>query len=153
MGLFNSINIASTGLTAQRLRADVIAGNLANAGTTRTPEGGPFRRSRVIFEAINAQPTWNTPFLPKNLDGGIGRGVRVKAIEVDKSTEPIYKYMPGHPDAIKSGERQGYVDMSNVHVAMEMVDLIAASRAYEANVSLINGSKNMFMRALDIRRA
>jgi flagellar basal-body rod protein FlgC len=152
MGLFSSINTASSGLTAQRTRLDVISNNVANANTTRTAEGGPFRRSRVIFRPRVQQPYWRSPFLPKYLDNGVGKGVRIKKIEQDFDALPRLVYDPSHPDAIKTGPRKGYVEYPNVNVVSEMVDMISASRSYEANVAIINGSKSMFMKALDIGR-
>ena len=152
MGVFSSINIASSGLTAQRTRLDVIANNIANVNTTRTTEGGPFRKSRVVFRPRVDQPYWRSPFLPDYLDNGVGKGVQINRIEEDVDTEPRLVYDPTHPDAIQSGPRKGYVEYPNVNIVNEMVDMIAASRSYEANVSLINGSKSMFMKALDIGR-
>jgi len=150
MGIYNSINIAATGLTANRLRLDVISDNMANVNTTRTAEGGAFKRSRVIMRPMTEGPYWRSPFLPDSLDNGLGRGVRVVEIEKDRSTEPRYVYDPQHPDAILSGPREGYVEMPNVDVVTEMVDMISASRSYEANAAVIEGSKTMFQRALDI---
>src|SRR5512145_2571480 len=144
MGLFTSINIAATGLTAERLRQDVIADNIANASTTRTQEGGPFRRSRVVLRPINSQPYFRLPFLPKQWDNGAGQGVRVSTVEKDYAKEPRLVYDPTHPDAIKEGPKAGYVEMPNVDIVTEMVDLISASRSYEANSTIINGSKSMF---------
>jgi len=95
-------------------------------------------------------PYWRSPFLPEGLDNGIGRGVRVAEIEKDYKSENKLVYDPTHPDAIKSGPREGYVEMPNVDIVSEMVDLIAASRAYEANASVVEGSKSMFQRALEI---
>jgi len=152
MGLFSSINIAATGMTAERLRSDVIADNIANASTTRTPEGGPFRRSRVVLRPRVDQPYFRLPFLPKQWDNGVGRGVRVSEVQKDQSTPTRLVYDPTHPDAIQSGPRAGYVEYSNVNIVTEMVDLIAASRAYEANSAIINGSKSMFLKALEIGR-
>lgn len=152
MGLYSSLNIAASGLTAQRLRQDVIADNIANATTTRTTEGGPFRRSRVIVRPRVEQPYWRTPFLPDRLDNGVGRGVRVVDIQKDMDAKPKLVYDPTHPDAIKSGPRAGYVEMPNVNVVSEMVDLISAGRSYEANIAVVNGAKTMFQRALDIGR-
>ncbi len=152
MGMFTSINIAATGLTAQRTRLDVIANNIANVNTTRTPEGGPFRRSRVIFRPRVSQPYWRSPFLPKYLDNGIGKGVRIVKIEKDYDSKPRLVYDPTHPDAIKSGPRKGYVEYPNVNIVDEMVDMISASRSYEANVSVIDGTKSMFLKALEIGR-
>jgi len=152
MGVFSSINIASSGLTAQRLRLDVIADNIANANTPRTTEGGPFRRSRVIFRPRVDQPYWRSPILPSYLQDEVGQGVRVSKIQKDFDAQPRLVYDPTHPDAIKSGPRAGYVEMPNVNVVNEMVDMISASRSYEANSALINGSKAMFLKALEIGR-
>lgn len=151
MGLFSAINIAATGMSAERLRTDVIADNIANASTTRTPEGGPFKRSRVVLRPIVDTPYFRLPFLPKQWDDGAGRGVRVVEVGKDESPSRLV-YDPTHPDAIKSGPQQGYVEMPNVNIVTEMVDMIAASRAYEANSAIINGSKAMFLKALEIGR-
>ena len=150
MGIFNSINIAATGLTANRVKLDVIANNMANINTTRTTEGGPFRRSRVIMRPMVESPYWRSPFLPNTLDNGLGKGVRVVEVQQDRSTEPRFVYDPTHPDAILSGPREGYVEMPNVDVVTEMTDMISASRSYEANAAIIDGSKSMFLKALDI---
>jgi flagellar basal-body rod protein FlgC len=150
MGLFSSINIAATGMSAERFRSDVIADNIANASTTRTAEGGPFRRSRVILRPRVEEPYWRSPFLPEMLDNGVGEGVRVAEVQKDYATELRLVYDPSHPDAIKTGPRAGYVEMPNVDIVTEMVDMIAASRAYEANAAIVDGSKAMFLKALDI---
>jgi len=150
MGLFTAINIASSGMSAERIRSDVIADNIANASTTRTPEGGPYRRSRTIMRPIVQSPYWRSPFLPEGMDNGIGKGVRVVEIQKDYKTENKLVYDPTHPDAIQSGPRAGYVEMPNVDIVSEMVDMISASRAYEANASVIEGAKAMFQRALEI---
>lgn len=151
MGLFSSINIAATGMSAERLRTDVISDNIANASTTRTQDGGPFKRSRVIFSQKSDGMNFNMPFAPGNLDRGPGTGVRVVGIEKD-TTPTRFVYDPTHPDAIVSGPKAGYVEYPNVNIVTEMVDLIAASRAYEANASVIQGAKDMFQRALEIGR-
>jgi len=152
MGLFSSINVAASGLSAQRLRLDVISNNIANADTTRTPEGGPFRRSRVIFRPRVQQPYWRSPFLPQTLNNGLGKGVRVVEVSEDTDAKPRLVYDPTHPDAIKTGPQKGYVEMPNVNVVEEMVDMISASRSYEANVAVVNGAKSMFQSALAIGR-
>jgi flagellar basal-body rod protein FlgC len=149
MGMFTSINIASSGLTAERLRTDVIANNIANATTTRTPEGGPFRRSEVIMATRVDKPYWNSPFLLAGLDNGVGDGVRVAQITKD-SAPPILKWDPTHPDAIKSGPRAGYVEMPNISVVTEMTNLIDAQRAYEANAQIVEAAKGMFNAASQI---
>jgi flagellar basal-body rod protein FlgC len=151
--MFTAINTAASGLTAERLRLDVISDNIANASTTRTAEGGPYRRSRVLFESRVEDPYWRSPFLPKALDNNIGRGVRVTGIEKDMDAELRLVYDPTHPDAIKTGPLTGYVEMPNVNVVSEMVDMITASRAYEANVAVMDGSKSMFRKALEIGRS
>ena len=152
MGIYNAINTAASGLTVQRLRQDVIADNIANVNTTRTTEGGPFRRSRVIVRPRVEAPYYRSPFLPKALDNGIGNGVRVVRIEKDVVAEPRLVYDPTHPDAIQSGPQRGYVEMPNVNIVEEMVDLISASRSYEANVAVINSARDLFQRALQIGR-
>jgi flagellar basal-body rod protein FlgC len=152
MGLFTAINTAASGLTVQRLRQDVIADNIANVETTRTTEGGPYKRSRVIVRSRSEQPDWKSPFVPQALDNGIGKGVQVVKIEKDTTTEPRLKFDPTHPDAIKTGKNAGYVELPNVNVVEEMVDLISASRSYDANTAVVNGAKAMFMKALEIGR-
>jgi flagellar basal-body rod protein FlgC len=137
-------------MSAERFRTDVIADNMANVSTTRTAEGGPFRRSRVVLRPRVEGPYWRSPFLPESLDNGVGKGVRVAEVQKDYTTELRLVYDPTHPDAIKTGPRAGYVEMPNVDIVTEMVDMIAASRAYEANASIVEGYKAMFSRALDI---
>ncbi len=152
MGMFTSINIAASGMAAERLRSDVISDNIANASTTRTQEGGAFRKSSVVFAPVSDyNPQWNSPFTPSALDNGPGKGVKVLEIVKDTS-EGRYVYDPDHPDAIKSGPHTGYVEYPNVNIVNEMVDLISASRAYEANATVIDGAKDMFSSALDIAR-
>ncbi len=152
MGMFNSFNIASTGLTAQRLRMDLISSNIANSTTTRTPEGGAYRRQRAIFAPVNIRPFYKSPLVPGRVEHGEGKGVRVVKIEEDK--EPFrLVYDPTHPDAINTGPKKGYVEMPNVNVVMEMTDMVSASRSYEANVTMINNTKSMFTKALEIGRA
>jgi flagellar basal-body rod protein FlgC len=98
------------------------------------------------------QPYWRGPFRPSYLDNGVGRGVRIVKVEKDFDSDPRLVYDPTHPDAIKTGPRKGYVEFPNVNVVNEMVDMISASRSYEANVAVINGSKGMFLKALEIGR-
>ncbi|MGB9791397.1 MAG: flagellar basal body rod protein FlgC [Thermacetogeniaceae bacterium] len=148
MGLFTGLEISGSGLTAQRVRMDVIASNIANAETTRSgqvDQNGrpiPYRCKRVVFEANNVD--FNAV-----LNGFINSwgGVKVKEITEDPSPFPMV-YNPDHPDA----NAEGYVMMPNVNVVQEMVDLIDATRAYEANVTALNASKEMCNRALDIGR-
>jgi flagellar basal-body rod protein FlgC len=152
MGVFSTINIAASGLTAQRTRLDVIANNIANVNSTRSAEGGVFRRRRVLFRPRVSQPYWRGPYLPGYLDNGVGKGVRIVKIEEDRDSKLRLVWDPTHPDAIKSGPNQGYVEYPNVNVVNEMVDMISASRSYEANMAVINGAKSMFLKALEIGR-
>lgn len=145
MSLFNALRISASGLTAERLRLDVIADNLANVHTTRSAAGGPYRRKVAILQERtegfgDLLSTRSTP------SAGRG-GVRVVAIAEDP-TPPQRVYQPGHPDA----DAEGYVLMPNVNVVTEMVDLITATRAYEANVTAMNAAKQMALRTLDIGR-
>lgn len=151
MGLFTSINIAATGMSVERLRTDVIADNIANASTTRTPEGGKYQRKSVILESMGQGTIFRNPYVPSSIDGGPGTGVRVSRIVSDTSQGRMV-YDPNNPDAIKSGPYTGYVEYPNINIVNEMVDLISASRTYEANSSVIQGSKDMFSSALEIAR-
>lgn len=143
MDLFRGIDISASGLTAERLRLDLIAENIANANTTRTEEGGPYRRKLAVFRPRIAEGV-------PGADSGAGRpaGVRVEGILRD-AVPPRLRYDPGHPDA----DGRGYVAMPNVDVVREMVDMIMATRAYEANVTAMNAARGMFQHALDIGRA
>ena len=150
MGLFTSINIAATGMSVERLRTDVISNNIANATTTRTQEGGAYRKQSVIVEPIaSSNPQWRFPFVDSELDNGPGKGVRVREIVKD-SEQGRMVYDPSHPDAIQSGPNKGYVEYPNVNIVNEMVNMISANRAYEANSSVIQGGKEMFASALEI---
>lgn len=151
--MFNAIDTAATGLTAQRLKMDVISNNIANATTTRTTEGdGPYHRRRVVFQPVNLRTRWNSPVYPFGIRPGEGKGVRVVKVERDETTPLRMVYDPSHPDAIKVGPKKGYVEYPNVDVVTEMVDMIAAQRAYEANSQIINGYKSMFQSAMAIGR-
>lgn len=152
--MFDAINIASTGLSAQRLKMDVISNNIANSTTTRTTEGdGPYRRKRVIMQPVNIRTKWKSPLYPFGLRQGNGQGVRVLKVERDQTTPVRLVYDPSHPDSIQVGPKKGYVEYPNVNPVTEMVDMISASRAYEANVQMINGDKAMFQSALMIGKA
>ena len=145
MSIFNSLRISASGLTAERLRLDVIADNLANVNTTRTATGGPYRRKVALLQE---RPTGFADLLGIPLAPTTGRGgVRVVAIAEDTSP-PQRVYNPGHPDA----DANGYVLMPNVHIVTEMVEMITATRAYEANVTAMNAAKQMALRTLDIGR-
>lgn len=146
MGMFSGIDASASGLTAERLRMDVISNNIANANTTRTLEGGPYQRRVVIFEPRTKEQV--SPFskvLSEEMENKTGEGVRAVGIVAD-NTPGHTIYDPTHPDA----NQQGYVEMPNLNIVSEMVDMITASRAYEANVTAVNASKSMAMKALDI---
>jgi flagellar basal-body rod protein FlgC len=149
MGLFNTLNVSGSGLTAQRLRLDVIANNIANSTTTRTTDGGPYQRSRVVLRPIDDSLTFKSHLLPNALEKQVGDGVRVLKIEKDEKA-PRMVYDPTHPDAIQSGKWKGYVMFPNVNIVEEMVDMISANRSYEANVTMINSARQMFEKALSI---
>lgn len=151
MGLFTSINIAGTGLSAQRVRMDVISNNLANINTTRTPDGRVFKRSIVVLRPRNDERVYKSPFLPDKLKALPGDGVKVVEIK-ESSDPPRLVYDPDHPDSIKSGPKKGYVEYPNINIVQEMVDMISATRAYEANIASIQNSKAMFSKALEIGR-
>ncbi|MBP7554325.1 MAG: flagellar basal body rod protein FlgC [Spirochaetes bacterium] len=152
MGLFSSIDISASGLTSQRLRMDVISNNIANVNTTRTTDGKVFKRSMVIMRPRNDERVYKSPFLPESLKTPAGNGVKVTKIEEDTSPSRLV-YDPDHPDSIKSGPKKGYVEYPNVNIVTEMVDMISATRAYEANVTSIQNNKSMFAKALEIGKS
>lgn len=138
MNLFGVMQISSSGLTAERIRAEVVTANMANAETTRTPEGGPYRRKQVLFETS-----------PVSGAGSAGlsdqRGVRVAAVLADE-TKPLQRFEPGHPDA----DSQGFVSYPAINPIEEMVDLMGAVRAYQLNSSAVTASKQMIQQSIDI---
>lgn len=145
MDLLKSMKISSSGLAANRKRIEAISSNIANAQTTRTAEGGPYRRKEVVFGAEPARDNF-ADILEGEIDA---QAQKVHATEVVSTNEPpILKYDPTHPDA----NAEGYVAMPNINVMKEMADMISAQRAYEANISAINTSKSMAMKALEIGR-
>ncbi len=146
MNLFRSMAISGSALTAERLRLDVIANNLANVNTTRTAQGGPYRRQMTVFAPRGEQVQWMYPGVePK--PPFRGAGVRVVGIVQDGAAFRRV-YDPGHPDA----DASGYVAYPNVNVVTEMVDMMSATRAYEANVAAITAARSMAERALEIGR-
>lgn len=148
MGMFLGIDAAASGLTAERLRMDVISNNIANANTTRTREGGAYHRRFVVFKPRDQKTDKASfeGFLQKSANRQkAGNGVRALTIETDDTQGPLV-YDPGHPDA----NAEGYVERPNVNIVAEMVDMITASRAYEANATSINAAKSMTSKALEI---
>lgn len=147
MALFNSLNISSSGMTAQRLRMDVISENIANVNTTRTSDGTPYRRKEVVFAEKSNYPTFaQTLSAQMGADSVVGKGVKVTQVTEDTETEMNMVYDPSHPDA----DENGYVTYPNVNTVTEMTDLIDASRAYEANATAFTASKNMALQGLQI---
>ncbi|GHV12355.1 flagellar basal-body rod protein FlgC [Fibrobacterales bacterium] len=165
VGLFSGLNISATGMRAQRVRQNVISSNIANAETTRTPNGGPYKRQHVILEA---DPLEFDQFLikeeskirgSKTQDGHInipqpnfplsrehiGSGVKVQEIAQDTGPDRLV-YSPDHPDA----DSEGYLHLPNMNVVEEMVDMITATRAYEANTTAFNSTKSMLLKALEL---
>ena len=130
---FSLVDIPASALTAERLRMDVVSNNIANVDTTRTPTGGPYRRRFVVFEPI--------------LDEDVPRGVRVSAVLADNSP-PRLVYDPSHPDA----NAAGYVAYPNIDIVTEMVDLMGATRAYEANSVSLSMARSMYLKTLEIGR-
>ena len=146
MSMFLGIDAAASGLTAERLRMDVISNNIANANTTRTQEGGAYHRRYVVFEPRAKNSSSFASFLQSSMNKmQAGDGVRAVSIGTDDTQGPLV-YDPGHPDA----NAQGYVERPNVNIVSEMVDMITASRAYEANTTTINAAKSMVTKALDM---
>ncbi len=144
MSFFGSLDTSATALTAQRLRMDVISQNMANVDTTRTEKGGPYKRKVVLFQEIGSKASF-AQYLGKAMDSDVGQGVRVTRI-VDDETPGSLTYDPTHPDA----NEDGYVTNSNVNIVEEMVNMISASRSYEANITAINTTKSMIAKTLEI---
>lgn len=142
MSIFSSMNISASGMTAQRLRTDIIAQNIANVNTTRTEDGTPYRRQTVVFteKGTGFGTALNSAM------GVSGSGVKVTSIVEDMETAMKQTYDPSHPDA----DENGYVTYPNVDAVTEMTNLIDASRAYEANVTAFNATKTMALKGLEI---
>ncbi|WP_339263970.1 flagellar basal body rod protein FlgC [Solibacillus sp. FSL W7-1472] len=151
MSIFHSMNTTASALTTQRLRMDVISSNIANVDTTRAKqvngEWEPYRKKSVTLKEQESQfSNFLNMAIGKTEKNGIGNGVKVSSIKEDTETPFKLMYDPSHPDA----NAEGYVQMSNVDVLKEMVDLISASRSYEANITAFNANKNMLTKALEI---
>ncbi len=144
MSLFGAISISASGMEAQRARAEVITENLANADTTRTPDGGPYKRKDAVFTTAAPASTFADAM---SFATGRTDGVSVAEIAVD-DRDPEQRYLPGHPDA----DPEGYVSFPRINPAEEMVDLMGASRGYAANVAAISAVKDMIARSIDLFR-
>jgi flagellar basal-body rod protein FlgC len=145
MSIFNQINVSASALTAEKTRIDIITKNMANANTTRSTGGMPYRRQMAVFEENKS--TSFSEQLSKYTNKIGGKGVKISKIVEDESPFKLV-YEPGHPDA----DENGYVQKPNVDTVKEMVDLISAQRSYDANITAMNASKSMLMKALDIGR-
>jgi flagellar basal-body rod protein FlgC len=142
MSLFSVLSIGESGMSAQRTRAELLTENLANAETTRTPEGGPYRRKDAVFESSPVTSPFSSIF---NAQVQASGGVAVSQIVTDMS-DPERRYMPGHPDA----DPDGYVAFPHVNPAEDMVDLMGAARGYGANVAAIGAIKDMIQRSIEL---
>ncbi|HLX42736.1 MAG TPA: flagellar basal body rod protein FlgC [Bryobacteraceae bacterium] len=142
MSLFGSMQVAASGMSAQRQRAELLVENMANSETTRTPEGGPYRRKDAVF----ATQVQTSPFSAV-FQNELETGVTVAEVMTD-TREPQRRYLPGHPDA----DANGYVAFPNMNPAEDMVDLLNSTRSYEANVAAISSIKDMISRSIDIMR-
>lgn len=143
MGLFSGMSISASGLAADRVWMNVVANNIANANTTNTPQGGPYRREEVVLGPISG-PGFGSALQAAGSSGQAGGGVQVLGVVQDPSPFRLV-YDPGNPAAVN-----GYVQMPNVSIATEMVDMIAASRAYQANVTAFDAAKAIDVQALNI---
>jgi len=141
---FGSMNVSATGMTAQRLRMDVISANIANVSTTRTADGGPYKAKTVLFEEIKGGSFANI-LNNETSKLNYGGGVKVKEIVTDM-VQGAMEYDPEHPDA----NAEGYVEKSNVNIVVEMVNMISANRSYEANVTAFNTTKAMIAKTMEI---
>ena len=146
MSLFSALTVSATGMEAQRTRAALLVENIANSETTRTPDGGPYRRKDAIFSSDEMGSAFSSE-LQAQLGGENLTGVKVAGISVDTSA-PEKRYLPGHPDA----DAQGYVTMPKVNPAEDMVDLMGANRSYQANVAAMSAVKDMIQKSIDLLR-
>jgi flagellar basal-body rod protein FlgC len=144
MSLFSALSVSASGMAAQRTRAALLVENIANSETTRTPEGGPYRRKDAIFSSDDTASAFASE-LDSQLNGQQLTGVKVAGISVDDSP-PEKRYLPGHPDA----DADGYVSMPKVNPAEDMVDLMGANRSYQANVAAMSAVKDMIQKSIDL---
>lgn len=145
MDFFDAMNTSSAALSAQRLRMNLISGNLANVNTTRTNQGGPYRRKEAVFAAQPLNQSFKR-ILADRQNNNLSTVRVAKVIEDDN--QPVMKYDPQHPDA----DANGYVAMPNINLMEEMVNMISATRGYEANVTALKAAKDMALKALEIGR-
>jgi flagellar basal-body rod protein FlgC len=143
MSLFSALSVSGSGLTAQRTRAELLVENLANSETTRTPDGGPYRRKDAVFSSAPQGSLFSAEFQTQM--GSFSNGVEVSDVFQD-TRDPEMRYQPGHPDA----DTNGYVAYPRMNPAEDMVDLMAATRGYDANVSAMSAVKDMIQRSIDL---
>jgi flagellar basal-body rod protein FlgC len=143
MSLFSSLSVSASGMSAQRTRAELLVENLANAETTRTPEGGPYRRKDVVFSTESQSSPFSAVFQTQ-LDAN---GVAASDV-IEDTSEPDRRYLPGHPDA----DKNGYVAFPKINPAEDMVDLMGASRGFQANIAAMTAVKDMINRSIDLLR-
>jgi flagellar basal-body rod protein FlgC len=147
MSLFDALNISASGLTAQRLRMDVTSANLANAQTTRTPEGGPYKRQDVVLQEQAGSGSTFAGSLAGAIGGGSAEPAGVEVAAIIDDTTPLKKvYEPGNPEA----DKEGYVTMPNVNPVTEMTDLIDASRSYQADVTAMQTTKTVMQKTIEL---
>lgn len=145
MSLFSAISVSASGMAAQRTRAELLVQNLANSETTRTPDGGPYRRRDAVFQSAPQTSAFSAVFQNEMTDGV--NGVEVSDV-IEDASEGEKRYQPGHPDA----DKDGYVAYPNVNPAEDMVDLLSAQRGYEGNVAAIAAVKDMIQHSIDLMR-
>jgi flagellar basal-body rod protein FlgC len=145
MSLFSAISVSASGMAAQRSRAELLVENLANAETTRTPDGGPYRRKDAVFQSSEVGSSFADLFRVET--DPQSTGVAVSDIVVDQR-DPEKRYIPGHPDA----DKDGYVSFPRINPAEDMVDLMGATRNYEGNIAAISAVKDMIQRSIDLLR-
>ena len=145
MSLFSVLSVSASGMAAQRTRAELLVQNLANSETTRTPEGGPYRREDAVFESAPQTSPFSAVFQTE-LNSGV-EGVEVAEV-VEDSSEPEKRYMPGHPDA----DAEGYVAFPKINPAEDMVDLLSAQRGFEGNVAAMTAVKDMIQYSIDLMK-
>lgn len=142
MSLFSSLSVSASGMSAQRSRAELLVENMANSETTRTPEGGPYRRKDAVFTSEDQSSPFSSIFQSE-----VGTGVAVSDV-IQDMREPDRRYQPGHPDA----DKDGYVAFPRVNPAEDMVDLMSATRGYQGNIAAMSAVKDMINRSIDLMR-
>jgi len=144
MSLFSSLSVSASGMAAERTRTELLVENIANAETTRTPDGGPYRRKDAVFQSQQVSSPFSAMF-QSEVDDASATGVTVSDVAIDQR-DPEKRYLPGHPDA----DKDGFVSFPRINPAEDMVDLVEASRNYEGNVSAISAVKDMIQQSINL---